>query len=148
MPPASPEFAAALERWHDVFLLTGTAAVTLIGLLFVSLSFNLDVILHETRAHLLALARQAFLGFIYVMVVSLFCLEPLERPKIIGVTLISLSGVFILIWVRHLLDMRRGDHSEIGWGALGFRAAFGIMSALLLGFGGWGVRKGHEEALH
>jgi hypothetical protein len=45
-----PETARhALEAWHDFYLLSGTASATLAGLLFVSLSFNLDHLLHESR---------------------------------------------------------------------------------------------------
>lgn len=31
-----PNFAAIIERWHDFYMLVGTAAATLIGLLFAS----------------------------------------------------------------------------------------------------------------
>jgi hypothetical protein len=148
IPPASPEFVAMLERWHDVFLLTGTAAVTLIGLLFVSLSFNLDVILHESRAHLIALARQSFFGFIYVMIVSVFCLEPVWRPRPLGVSLITLGALLFVFWLRHLFDMRKGDHSELGTRTILLRASFGLISALLLAGGGWGIVQGAPEALH
>ena len=146
--PGTPEFLEMLERWHDVFLLTGTAAVTLIGLLFVSLSFNLDVILHESRAHLLALARQSFFGFIYVMLVSLFCLEPAWRPRTLGVTLIALGALLSLFWLRHLFDMRRGDHSDIGRRTILLRALFGVLAATLLVLGGLGMIRGAPDALH
>src|SRR6185503_1529626 len=146
--PAPPGLAEMLESWHDVFLLTGTAAVTLIGLLFVSLSFNLDVILHESRAHLLALARQSFFGFIYVMLVSLFCLEPAWRPRTLGVTLMALGVLLVGFWLRHLFDMRRGDHSDIGGRTILLCAVFGVLAAALLALGGWRTIQGSPEALH
>jgi hypothetical protein len=33
-------FTQAVEGWHDFYLMIGTAAATLVGLLFVSLSLN------------------------------------------------------------------------------------------------------------
>jgi len=35
----------ALSEWHDFYLLTGTAAATLLGLLFVAVSLNAEIIL-------------------------------------------------------------------------------------------------------
>ena len=46
--------AELIERWHEFYLLAGTAAVTLVGLLFVSLSFHLEALLHETDTGLQA----------------------------------------------------------------------------------------------
>jgi modulator of FtsH protease len=107
-------FPPVLERWHDVFLLTGTAAVTLVGLLFVSLSFNLDVLLHDSRAHLLALARQAFTGFLLTLVISLECLQPDWHQRPFGAGLITL-GAFVLVFsVRPLLHLgKSGDFSRL-----------------------------------
>ena len=51
MTPAAIEpFQHALERWHDFYLLAGTAAATLMGLLFVSLSIHLEKIVAEGGA--------------------------------------------------------------------------------------------------
>jgi hypothetical protein len=40
-------FTQTVEGWHDFYLMIGTAAATLVGLLFVSLSLNVDVITRE-----------------------------------------------------------------------------------------------------
>jgi hypothetical protein len=47
--PDPPGFAALHDRWHDFFLMSGTAAVTLAGLLFVSMSFNMEHLLRADR---------------------------------------------------------------------------------------------------
>jgi hypothetical protein len=52
-------FAQAIEGWHDFYLMVGTAAATLVGLLFVSLSLNVDVITREANADLRVLAVSA-----------------------------------------------------------------------------------------
>jgi len=80
-----------LERWHDFYLLAGTASVTLVGLLFVALSLHLDVLLHDHRAHLLVYARQTLLSFTYVLLLSLLFLVPMEGPRVISVTITALS---------------------------------------------------------
>ena len=93
----------AFDGWHDFYLLAGTAAVTLVGLLFVALSFNLDVLVHETKAHVLAHARSTLLTFSYVLVVSLSALIPGQRPRLLGVMLLTAS---LIVGGLHALNLR------------------------------------------
>jgi hypothetical protein len=37
------------EAWHDFYLLSGTAAVTLVGLLFVALSLHIEILFRTGR---------------------------------------------------------------------------------------------------
>lgn len=88
------EVAEFFERWHEFYLLAGTAAVTLVGLLFVSLSFNLDVLLHESKAHLLAHARSTLMVFTYVLIVSLGFLVPFQGLRVLAAMIGAASAVF------------------------------------------------------
>jgi len=92
------------EGWHEFYLLAGTAAVTLVGLLFVALSFNLDVLIHESRAHLLAHARSTLLTFSYLLVVSLGVLIPHQGVIMLGMLILIASFVFGTI---HVVQTRR-----------------------------------------
>ena len=96
----------ALEAWHDFYLLSGTAAVTLAGLLFVSLSFNLEHLLHESRVHLLRFARNTMLIYVFVLILSLLMLVPhvpvggiALQIAVVGLVLGVLSGVSLVGWV-------------------------------------------------
>lgn len=109
-------FPELIERWHDFFLMTGTAAVTLVGLLFVSLSIHLDVLLHDRRAHLLDLARQTLLAYVYVLLVSLMFLVPPTSPRSLGFNVgaatavvlgIALVGLVREMWQRETAIERR-----------------------------------------
>jgi modulator of FtsH protease len=93
-----PETAQrALEAWHDFYLLSGTAAVTLAGLLFVSLSFNLEHLLHESRTHLLRFARNTMLVYVLVLILSLLMLVP--HMPVAGIALqIALMGLILSGW--------------------------------------------------
>ena len=88
------------ERWHDFYLLAGTAAVTLVGLLFVALSLHLEVLLHDHRAHLLVYARQTLLSFTYVLLLSLMFLVPGEGVRVLSATITALSLIVIGITIR------------------------------------------------
>ncbi len=134
---AAPAIAEIVEHWHEYYLMAGTAAVTLVGLLFVALSFHLDALLKDEKAHLLAAARLAFMNFIFVMLIALAFLAPGLRPKLLDTTLLAVSILLLgnTVWgvLRH-----RGGGSV--WGqdqflrrrylASGAIAGFAIMSAI------------------
>jgi 4-amino-4-deoxy-L-arabinose transferase-like glycosyltransferase len=89
-----------LERWHDFYLLAGTASVTLVGLLFVALSLHLEILLHDHRAHLLVYARQTLLSYTYVLLLSLLFLVPREGTRTLSVTITALSVVAMAITIH------------------------------------------------
>lgn len=43
------EFAEAVAGWNDFYMLAGSAAFTLLGLLFVAVLFHIDVITRVVR---------------------------------------------------------------------------------------------------
>ena len=106
----------AIEGWHEFYLLAGTAAVTLVGLLFVALSFHLDTLLHDHRAHLLAAARMAFLNFVFVLVLSLFFLAPNVPPRVLGLAVLMLSATSLgyVAWnmIRARGKRQLGEHEQ------------------------------------
>jgi hypothetical protein len=105
--PTSP-----FAEWHDFFLLAGTAAVTLVGLLFVSLSFNLDILLHDRHAHLLAHARSTMMGYMFVLMMSLLLLAPNATVRELGLFLILFSLVWLVVSLRTTIKPRDGARHE------------------------------------
>lgn len=91
-------FAATVEQWHDFYLLTGTAAVTLLGLLFVAMSLHLEIIVREDGRHLRALAGQAFTSYLFVLLLSLLLLAPEAHARPTGFSL-GLLGVLRLAFL-------------------------------------------------
>jgi hypothetical protein len=72
-------FAQAVEGWHDFYLMIGAAAATLVGLLFVSLSLNVDAITREANADLRMLAAQTFTRFLNVVMLAVSATWPVRR---------------------------------------------------------------------
>ncbi len=64
-------FAAAVQSWHDYYIMVGTASATLVGLLFVGLSLNIEMLRRPESADLRTLAALTFNSFIYVLLVLL-----------------------------------------------------------------------------
>jgi hypothetical protein len=80
------------QRWHDFYIVAGTAAATLVGLLFVGLSLHLRAVL--SRSEVRSLARVTLANFGLILFVSLFMVIP-QRPSATSPDLIG-SGVFSL----------------------------------------------------
>ena len=101
------------ERWHEFYLMAGTAAVTLAGLLFVALSLHLDRLVEESHEHLLALARVTLLSYTFVLFASMFMLVPAVSRR---QTAIMLGGIAIvgLGWLIRLTRAAR-HHEEAGF---------------------------------
>ena len=143
-----PESARrALEAWHDFYLLSGTAAVTLAGLLFVSLSFNLEHLLHESRVHLLRFARNTMLTYVLVLVLSLLMLVPhvpvsgiVLQLVVLGLMLGVLSVFSLVGWVRRTDTVFTRRHR--------LRRALPPIAASLLMLGGaYGLGHGEIDGL-
>jgi hypothetical protein len=98
------EGADALREWHDFYLLAGTAAATLLGLLFIAVTLNADLILAGTRPHIKRVAEQAFQNYITVLFLSMLFLETGEPPRVLAVQTVTISAV-MLAWA--LLRLRR-----------------------------------------
>lgn len=104
-------FVQQVARWHDFYILSGTAAATLMGLLFVALSLHLDAMTHDGKTHLSVVARDAFVSFMIVLFLSLVLLTPeiARRPLGVALAVMGILRLAMLIpGLRHsLADDRR-----------------------------------------
>src|SRR4029078_9958121 len=82
---------ATFASWHDFYLTTGAASASLIGLLFVALSLNLDTITETSSEDLRALGEQAFNSFSLVLLIALFVLIPTNDRTTYGVAFVALA---------------------------------------------------------
>jgi hypothetical protein len=114
-------FAQAIEGWHDFYMMVGTAAATLIGLLFVSLSLNVDVITREENADLRVLASQTFMSFLNVTMLAVLFLIPNQVPPGLGLPLLGVSGYGLYGTVRRLLKTRHARPRTWGRGSMTHR---------------------------
>ena len=105
---AWPEYQPA---WHEFYVLAGTAAVTLAGLLFVALSLHIDALIHDTREHLLQLARINLFSFLAVLLLSLAMLVPALPIRVASVQMMILGVMFLLITRKQLRWKPKVDHT-------------------------------------
>lgn len=87
-----------MAEGHEFYALMGGTAATLLGLLFVSLSLNAEIILGPERRQLRRVAEQAFQNYLGVIVATLLVFFPGISHQTFGYTLIG-NGVFSGAWV-------------------------------------------------
>jgi len=110
-------FSLTVAGWHDFYLMIGTAAATLIGLLFVSLSLNADLITRQDNADLRVLATQTFSNFIFVLLFAVVFLIPRQGPIGLGLPLLGMDVFGLYMIVRRFLRTRRNQSRH--WGRRG-----------------------------
>jgi hypothetical protein len=113
-------YQTAASGWHDFYILAGTAAATLVGLLFVGLSLHLRIVVASSEVR--SLARVTLANFGTVLFVALFMVIPQDRPtaawELVG------SGVASLVIIApslvaaagrrgRTLEMRRRDRARL-----------------------------------
>lgn len=133
-----------LERWHNFFLLAGTAAATLMGLLFVSVSLKTEIIMRG-RKHLRAMAMSAFESLLLATVLSLMALAPVSRPRLLGTMLLALGIVGGVRTMLHVITASRGDPSPEAR-ALRRRLVLPVAACALIAWSGGGMIAGERNA--
>ena len=111
----SDAFIRYIGEWESFYLAAATASATLVGLLFVGISLNVDEVMAPDRPDLRALAEQAFASFTYVLLVSLFFLIPRQDPISLGIELATL-GIIGLARVTLSLARSRTAPRDHRWG--------------------------------
>jgi hypothetical protein len=85
-------FAQRVAEWQAFYSTVGGACDTLTGLLFVSLSLNVDILNRAESAEWMHIARQTFGDFLYVLMIALLFLAPQHAPVGMAVGLLALGG--------------------------------------------------------
>jgi hypothetical protein len=135
-------FPKYMESWHDCFLLSGTAAATLAGLLFIALALHLEQLVEESHEHLLALSRAMLTSFIVVLTASLVLLSPAFSRRVTGFSLAAVGVAGAILTLKLMAGVRH--HEEGGFSKRKMRRrklilliGYGLMivSGLGIGFG-------------
>jgi hypothetical protein len=94
LAPASVIMDASLpdliEDWHDFDLMVGTAAATLVGLMFVAASIGASIYTEKNRPGIQAFISPTVVHFTSVLVVALFALVPTHEW-------LTLAGLLALV---------------------------------------------------
>jgi hypothetical protein len=101
---------------HEFYEMIGGAAATLLGLLFVSMSMNAEIILGPDHRHSRNLAEQAFRNYLAVLFLSLLTFFPHVTAESFGYTLLSVIaiwGSWAVIRAYQSMTMRDARESRV-----------------------------------
>jgi len=141
-------YAQRIQEWQSFYATVAGACATIIGLVFVGLSVNVDILTRRENSESMRLAKQTFADLILVLLVALSFLVPRQNRG----GLVLLLWVLALVWIlavqksfREALAEQKG-HVRIGY----LLRVFGLSA--LGGFGllfiGLLLRVGRVESLH
>src|SRR5215472_3121331 len=136
--------AEALREWHDFYLLAGTAAATLLGLLFIAVTLNADLILAGSRPHTKRVAEQAFQNYIAVLMLSMIFLEHGYPNRVIAVQMVTLSFVMTLWSVQRLRSALSVSDESFNKSRTLRRLLPSLLGYLLMLVFGWKLRYGFD----
>ncbi|MEP7286514.1 MAG: hypothetical protein ABI947_12180 [Chloroflexota bacterium] len=101
------EFQTAVEGWHDFYVALSAATATLMGLLFVGISLNLEIINRQANADLRLVASQTFTNFIEVVLISFLFLIPNLVPAGLGIPMLFMGAYALWHTIRLVLTTMR-----------------------------------------
>lgn len=136
-----------VEQWHEFYLMAGTAAVTLAGLLFVALSLHLDLLVEAGHEHLLGLSRATLTTFISVLIASLMMLVPAMSMRMTGMmlTMVALAGLITTTYFSRHMSKHHGG--ALTAQQMRRRTLMPLVAYLLMLSAGLGVFVGLPELL-
>jgi hypothetical protein len=86
-------FAATLAPWQNFYLLTGTAAATLIGLMFVAITFGSTFVTVKNVDTARAFLDPTLTHFVQVLLTACLLVIPIMSPLVLGGVLVGM-GLF------------------------------------------------------
>jgi hypothetical protein len=97
MTPLEP-FPAALQGWQNFYILAGTAAATLTGLMFIAVTFGAGLVTRENAAATRAFLDPTYIHFVQVLLTACLMTVPTLSPSFLG-------GVLIVVGVARIVAL-------------------------------------------
>jgi hypothetical protein len=93
---------AMMEGWHEFYLLVGTSAAALTGLMFVVISISPETIAERPKSGARAFVTPTMVFFTTALAVSALLLVPhiAPAPLALVLALTGVGGLAYLLWVR------------------------------------------------
>jgi hypothetical protein len=113
-------FATAAASWQSFYLLVGTAAATLIGLMFVALTFGAALVTEDTSEVSRAFVDPPFYHFAYVLLTACLFVFPTLTATALGIALLIMCAircsVLVVTWRRmRFAQQKHGDLELSDW---------------------------------
>ena len=146
--PSRLPFPQFMDSWRDFYVLAGTAAVTLAGLLFIALALHLDQLVEESHAHLLALSRAMLTSNIVVLCASLMQLAPAFSRRITGFMLVAIGVAGAIMTLKLMSNVTHHEEGGFSKRKMRRRQTLPILGYLFMVGSGIGVALGISELMY
>ena len=106
---------AALQAWQNFYLLAGTAAATLTGLMFVAITFGAGLVSRETAQSTRAFIDPTYGHFVQVLLTACVLTVPALGPTFLGglLVVVGASRLARLHWVFGRYQDAHRKHGDI-----------------------------------
>ena len=145
-----PTFATLASHWQNFYLLTGTAAASLMALMFVAATFGSRIIRKDASGSARAFLDPTFTHFVHVFLNACLVEAPTMGPTTFGVLLLSMSAVRSVALFRVGRQMRAAHrvHHDVEMSDWLMGIVFPLLSFLLQASCGLAFLGGHSEAFN
>lgn len=135
-----------LEQWHEFFLLSGTAGVTLTGVLFIVISLGPSIIASENSTGVRAFISPNAVYFTTVLVVSNALMAPEISQALVGwLLIVGAALALVYLWsVKGPQRWRENGLSALDWI---WYIAFPYLAYAIALLAGVEVLRGDEPAM-
>ena len=135
---------AALQSWHDFYLVVGPAAASLVGLLFVGLTLHLRAVL--ARDEVRGLARATFSNFALVLIVALLFVIP-QDASALGTQLIIAALVSLGVAAPAVASAARSQTRTLAARQLVLRFGLSAAGYVVVGVAGGLITAARPQGL-
>lgn len=108
----------ALRDWQNFYMLTGAAAATLIGLLFVAISISVgaNLTIQQARNSLRTFVSPILIYYVQVFIISCLAIMPLQSITILAGVVVILGGqnIFLVLKVCWRILVLHRDEMDFG----------------------------------
>ncbi|MCC6314653.1 MAG: hypothetical protein IT337_11655 [Thermomicrobiales bacterium] len=140
-------FSKALEPWRDFYMLAGTAAATLMGLLFVAISLLPGVMADRGAAGLRAWVAQTMSNLVMLLVLALLCLMPELSGETFAVVLLVAAAQGIARGVWRLRYIVRENRDLGHWRLIFLRGVLPLVTYAVLVYVAYDSSDGAPDSL-
>lgn len=101
-----------LQDWQNFYMLTGAAAATLIGLLFVAVSAGGYLPAQQAQSYLRTFVTPTLIYYVQVLLISCLVVMPLHSVFVLDIALLILGGFNVYLPLKVLWRIRVIHHDD------------------------------------
>jgi hypothetical protein len=141
-------FAATAGLWQNFYLLVGTAAATLVGLMFVAVTFGAGTVNPETSASARSFLDPTFTHFVQVLFTACLVTVPTMEANLLGslLLLVTFTRTGYLVRVHRHMKAAQQVHHDIELSDWMMGIVLPLICYLLLGATGVAFLLGYSAA--